>query len=745
MITPVRFAQPLEFRPAPTARMSATPLHWESSPALPGRTRTSVNLGHHELEQRLRESQPQGRQQGPAMTGKGSWGAAAQMLGGHGAGAYQTDTQNYQDQGVDYQKTTTTGPKGYSSTTVTYEKDGVSYVETTTISNGTTTVRVEATSGDRTEVSTSQTVPVPGDLASYVDADSLGQIQADASNGVGVTTRTTTKTEVVDNSQTPPLVTVTQQSTGYSQQLSQIDGLEGGQEVSIPNGAQIDDPRIVLPAGQYDSANSGLYVSYTVQTVPVAGSVLQSETRIKGTGPDGHPISVVNSRTETNTAGQPPQIVTRHAESGTIAREDAEQAFQERMGTIDDSLTSQLGEASSPWLDFEVTTTDSGQGGISTTSQFGELHRQGQDSISVIQTQQGDQKSVTYQQVSQGGMAVHSETHIQGSNYRSISDTSYGENGSFRNTTSSYAGDLQISSSSSSREELYAGGAALPAQAPEGFTQEFWDIFRQAHPHGPVYRSQMEGWELGLDGQRNVSSREQIAVQGSVIGYAQSGDSRQTYYQLAGEESKGAVQIDSSILAVDTQGQFTLNGETLDLPLQVSSVLVGGQGALKDLSTILSQSSELLKKFPSLKEGGGLLNMLSGGWGALSASNWQDRLGGLSDLTQGFSDLTSIFGTSGRLGMLAEKAGYAGAGLQVLQGISELIGSNYAEGAADAVSGVAGLAALALAANPGAAAVLGLVAVGAGLVRFFLDWGDDQGPPPAYSLEGNPPDWTFAA
>ncbi|MBS2040664.1 hypothetical protein JST97_37100 [bacterium] len=738
-------------RAYPVKELPIAPGRAESQPETPvARVREPLArpVAREDLQQRLRESQPGARPNASAIGNRGAWGVAAHLLGGPGAGAYQTTSESYQEDGVAYQKTTSTGPKGYNSTTVTYEKDGVSYVETTTSSGGTTTVRVEATSGETTEITTSRTSTVPGDLDDYVDSDVLGGIQADAGQGVGVTQRTESKTEVIDNSQNPPVVTVVQQSTGYSQQLTRVEDLEGGKEVYAPDGGSLEDQTVYLPEGQYDQQNSGLYVSYTVQNLPEPSTVLQSETRITGTGTDGHPISVSNSRTTTTNAQGQSQVTLSTVEKGTIARDQAEQAYLDKMSSNDDPLASHFATAVSPWLDFQSTTVFSQEGGWPvTTSQFGELDRPGQDSISATKVVEGENKYITFQQVSQDGRRVQTETHIPGTTLSSTSDTLYGENGEFTTTNATYAGDTQISSAQSSRELLYADGQPLPKDPPSGFSAEQWAQFIQAHPQGPVYRDQSQGWDLNLEGQKTYSQGDNYSVNGSVVGYSrQSGAApgpNQDYLQIDGDQPSGELVIDGVKMAIDADGNVSLDGEDV---LVATNVLSQGQGALLDLTKALQKSSRLLERFPNLGPGAGALNVVSGAIQSITSNNWSDRLGGLASLGGGASDLLGAFNTIGRVGVLAERVGMAGGALQITQGAIEFFQKNYAEGAADAVSGAASIAAIALVAtNPALAAAMGVVALASGLTRMVLDWGDDDSKKqPAYSLDGPEPDWAFA-
>ena len=555
----LELSRPARLPEGKTSRASESPslknllsgLARPSQPEPVARVREQVSAPTESLMQRLRESQPAGRPNASVALGKGSWGIAAQSVAAQGFGAYQTSNESYEEEGVSYEKTTSTGPKGYRSTTLTYEKDGVSYVETTTSGNGKTEVRVEATSGDVTEVSTSTTTTVPGDLGDYVDSDVLGEVQANWENGVGATTRTQTKTVVTDNSQDPPLVTVTQESTGYTQQLNQVENLEGGESVYIHDGS-MQDKVVTLPEGNYDQSNSGLYVSYTTQTIPEPGSVLQGETRITGTGPDGHPIALSNSRTVTTNAQGEKQVVLHYAEKGTIARQDAEQAYLDKVGSNDEALAGQFSNAESEWLDYEQTTVYSGDNFWPVvTSQFGELNRPGQNSLSATKVENGETEYVTYEAVSENGARLQTETHIPGTNFRSTSDTHYGENGQYTTTSSAYSGGTEISSSQSSRVLLYESGKPLPVEAPQGFSQDQWDQFREAHPNGPVYHDQMHGTELGLDGVETESSSETFSINGSVVGTNSQTiagkTSTQEYFQLDGPEGEGEMIIDGLI------------------------------------------------------------------------------------------------------------------------------------------------------------------------------------------------------
>ena len=701
-----------------------------------------------QLERRLQDSQKAATgSSGPAS--RSTWALAGQPLAGiksGGNGAYKDETRTYQEEGVTYTQSTHSGPKGASSSTLTYEKDGVSYVETTTTANGNTTIRVEATSGDRVEVTTSETRTVPGDLEDYLPEGTVDRVDFEQDGQRGVTQQTTSQTVVTDNSQDPPVKVVVSESTGYSQKVGEIEPLESGQSVQLWNGM---GPQVYgsLPEANYSDQDSGQFISYSVETRNgESTTTLSSDARVVGTAPDGHKVSLSNSVTSiVGPDGKETRILT-YEEKGTIARADAENEFYNRFRSNDVDLAERFGETESPWLDSRTTTVyidgDPDSSGI-TTTEFGELDRPGQNSISATSVSDGaTYESVTFKKVSEDGNRVQTQTQLTDTNYNAVTDTHYGQNGEFTTESTTYAGDTLIGSSQTSRDLLYPEGKPLPAQAPAGYSQEAWDKFRKLHPDGPVYHDQVESYALSQQGVVTESRTDtHSGAEGQVGTTHTTEDGKATdldFYQLDGANPSSGIEIDGVLLELNVDGDFVLDGKVV---ARSADLGLKGTQSLADIRKALSDAPALFANFNRF--GGGAVDALGGVLGVIDffgGDSLSDRIGGLGNASQGVAGVAEIFQTSASAARVARAAGVVGAGIQAGIGISELFDKNYAEGAVDIAAGAALFIPL-LITGPAGVAVAATVGVIAAGVRWWLDRGD--GPDYAYQFEGSEPDWAF--
>lgn len=695
-----------------------------------------------QLERQLAQSQPSVTP--PRAAASTTWAHAGTGLSAPSApSAYKTETTSYHEDGITFHTTTSTGPKGASSSEVSFEFRGTSYEQTTTQANGNTSVRSVSENEDRRIEKSNEIRTLPGDITDYLPADQVNQVQLDGET-VGPTRQITSSTSVTDKGLTPPVTVETQSSLAYSQKVAPADGLEPGQTTVLETNMGPSASWADLPGGNYDAELSGRFVTYTQETHldPVDGqnrssSSLTSEARVVGQGQDGHPIRISSAVTQhTDPSGEQTRILSE-VRQGSIAREDAENSFYDLMQSNDPELAEKMAQTQSAWLDFRSTTEyKDGQPGIN-TREFGELDRGNQDSQSVVAVSDGvNYQSLTYRNVTEQGQRVQTQTKIPDTNYNALTDTHYGPNGTYQSEQQVYAGDTLISSNDSQRQLLYPAGSALPEKGPSGYDPAAWATFRQQNPQGPVYFDQIKQFSLAQDGVETRVDSTSFHGRGATMAKVnqQVGD-EQTRFEFSRSPGQGAqLQLDGHLLVQASDGGWSLDGQTLAVQADFGSKVANEIWSVAQLDEVVKNSPGVAELMPSLEKIGGALGIFSGTYSTFTADTWTDRGLGFSTALQGLGGVLAE-------GALKKVAGTAGASIQGVLGVKELFDTNYAEGAADLI-GAGGLMVALAATGPAMPIGLTVAALAAG-VRWYLDRGDDEGPPPAYSFNGSEPEWSF--
>ncbi len=665
-------------------------------------------------------------------------------------GVNRTGTETYEENGVTYTRETRSGARGQQSTTTTYEIDGVQYTEVETQGPNGTTIRVEAVNGDRTEVSETRTQSVPGDLENYLPEGYVEGIDFDRDAARGATRRTSESTTVIDNSQDPPVVTVTSESTTYSQEVASglpngVSESSDGDLIRIHHGAN-DAPYTTAIYGEveFDPEASGQTISYTEATALDAegnsrsSTSLSSETRLVGQGEDGQEV-LISTRSDriVDDQGRSSLILTNQT-LGAIPADSihVSDIYTHTLRLHDGALLERLQGSQGPWLDLRETTvyTDGGPPLGVTTSEFGELDREG-DSRSLTVVRDGETESHTYRLVSEGGDRIQTQTQVPGTDYNAVTDLQHGPDGTFTSTSETTFNGEVIASSSASRELIYPAGQALPSDPPEGFNRELWEQFRAENPNGPVFRDQVESMSRDEEGTEEVN--ESFAYQGSnaqigqVLELGPKGSQRwNQFFAADGPDPRATIRAsDGTVAEISSNGEIWLDGvsQVGNLGLQIGS----GNQALRTLIDELGGASYTPSR---LNRALGPLGVALGGFDLIRADNNPDRVLAAGGLLGGAGSSIELLGTAGRVGRLAKGAGIAGGVLTGGVGVYELFQGEYAKGTADVIAGGATIAAvLLLSSNPVGAAIAGTIAVGASVVRLFLD---NEEPP-------EQPDWAF--
>jgi hypothetical protein len=651
--------------------------------------------------------------------------------------ANQSNTETYSENGVTYTRETRTGARGLEVTTTTYEVDGVSYTETVTQnSGGGSSIRVEAVNGDRTEISETRTHSVPGDLETYLPEGYVDSINFDRDQPRGATQQTVETTTVIDNSQDPPVTTVTSESTTYSQEV--VSGIPGGnpqnsegQTVQLSHGANNSPYHAATYEDvEFDPEASGHTISYTQATQldaqgnPQSSTTLSSEARLVGRGEDGHEV-VISTRSDNIVDGQGnSSLILTNQSLGTIPADDLaiEENLQHNIGVHDDELLERLQGSQGPWLDFRETTvhSDGGPGMGVTTTEFGELDRDG-DSRSLTVVRDGQTESHTYRLVSEGGDRVQTQTQVPGTDYNAVTDLQHGPNGTFTSSSqTTFEGEV-IASSNASRELAFPAGQALPTEPPEGFSPQLWQQFLAENPNGPVYLDQMDSRSQDEEGRtittENRAYESSTAQVGLVASDGPDGPDQSQFFSASGPEPRATVLASDGTIAELSEDSLSIDGVTKasNLGLQLGS---GNQA----LQTLLGELDGASYTPGRLSRALGPIGAFLGAVDLFRAGDLSERASATGGLLGGAGSSLELLGTAGRVGRLAKGAGIAGGILTGGVGVYELFQGEYAKGTADLVAGGATIAAvLLLTSNPVGAAIAGTIAVGASIVRLFLD------------------------
>lgn len=663
-----------------------------------------------------------------------------------------SNTRTYEENGVTYQEQTQVGPDEEEIVVRTYEIDGVSYEETTTTRpNGDQSVVVDATQGDRTERTTTDIQEVDGDLEDYV-GDELGSTHYDSEAERGPTTQVNTTTVVIDNSQDPPEEVLVHEAVSYSQQIrSNPEEILDGGFGELDSGINLGNPLPVLVEQEVDWNNqeSGQTLTVTTQSTldaegnRVRTSSVNSEHRLVGVGEDGQEVVLSSSGNLVfNEDGDEIQYSYVHEERGNLPRSEADRILAANMHGDADEFGQRLVDGEGDYVNFRQSYTQNLESGEEVyVQELGDYDKPREDGRTVVSVSNGEVTSLSYRLVSDDGDRVQQQTVVPGTDYSSVSDTQYGDNGTFTSSTRTEV-DGQVSESEASRELLYEEGESLPAAAPPGYTQEQWDEFRAEHPQGPVYRDQSSSESRDEDGNLvEGSSTSSHSAGSSTVGVIEQrtpdGEARANLLQIGGDDPHAAIVMDDgSEATIDEQGNILINGE----PVEGAEPGSGAPGALVGLGSGaqgLSQLYGVLRMNQALADSVGATRLLGplgaavGFQGLLAAENGEQATSALGGLTGGVGSTLTAFGTGSRAARVAtglgRGLGAVGAGLTAGLGIYELTQGNYAEGAADIVAGGALVGAVILGATPAGWALAGLAGV-ATAVRFFLDIGDEDQP-----------------
>jgi hypothetical protein len=665
----------------------------------------------------------------------------------------RSNTETYEENGVTYTKETRQGARGSEISTTTYEIDGVEYTETVSQGNGSTNIRVEAVNGDHTEISETRTQSVPGELEDYLPEGYVDGIDFDRDAARGATHQTVETTTVIDNSQNPPVRTVTSDSTTYSQEV--VSGLpgeitespDGGQSIQIHHGTNSAPYNTTTYENvQFDPKASGQTISYTEATRldaegnPQSSTTLSSESRLVGQGEDGHEV-VISSRSDNIVDGQGRNtLVLTNQSLGTIPADPQaiSDIYQHNLRLNDDGLLERVQEAEGPWLDLRETTVyaDEGPPTGTTTTEFGELDQEG-DGRSLTVVRDGVTESHTYRLVSDGGDRIQTQTQVPGTDYNAVTDLQYGADGTFTSSSQTTLEGETIASSSASRELAYPAGQLLPTQPPEGFSPELWEQFRAESPRGPVYLDQIESTSQDENGVESSSQSRSYGSNSAQVGTVENdgpeGAGQGQFFTADGPPPKAMVMgPDGTLAEVSPEGDVLINGDRASQAANLGVQLASGRQALRELLGELEGIDVLPNR---LSRALGPIGTVVGAADLIRAGNASERVSAAGGVLGGVGSSLELLGTAGRVGRLAKGAGIAGGVLTGGVGVYELFQGEYAKGTADLVAGGATVAALLiLGTNPVGAAILGTVAVGASIVRILLD---DQEERPEQ------PEWAF--
>ena len=633
-----------------------------------------------------------------------------------------TEKRTYQDEGVIYQETTGLGRNGSKNVERTYVKDGIAYDESTlTLANGDVKVRVEASKGDQTEITETNSRYVEGKLQDYVP----DQVAAGLNLQDGKVRQSSTTTQTVDNSQDPPIITVKARTESWSQETEYKPEKDG--KLNLPSVT-----RIPTWNGHADTEgqkvqwdpSSGRTISYTTSTGPDGkSSQLDNQIHLKGKGEDGQDVTVSfeeNRQYAEDFTVKTGSVVTES--KGLTSKDAAVRQFAGEAGQGLDPFYDRIEDLPGNYVDYR-TTKVLGDQTLPVVTEIGNYNQPDQDGGTITSVRTGgDQVALTYRKVSDAGQHVQEQTVVPGADYNKVSDKRAQDDGSFVATTRETQGGKILSENMSTRELAYPAGKELPEEVPpdQPLSQAQWDEFRKAHPQGPVYLDQFDGSQTDGDAKMVTTSQIAYSSGASSVGSATVDGERVNYYQLDGPEPRAGLEMDGQKAQIAADGSVSVNGQVVKTGAAGVKLASGPRaylklvGELRDDPKLLGQSAKLSRWLGPAAVAFGLGQFFSAGEARQKFAAAGTTLSGSKVALDGF-------GTAGKASRVL---GGAGGALTFGVGVKELVDGDLAEGVSDVVGGGAAVGAviLPLLGVPGAGPILAGVAALAGIVRLGIDF-----------------------
>lgn len=634
-----------------------------------------------------------------------------------------TNVKEYQKDGATITETSQQKDGAKINQVVTKQEDGSSKIVTTTEKNGI----VEKTVAD-TKVSDKNIE----DLISKEDRENLEKT-ADLEHNIsgqtdqrGKTEITTTTKTITDTTTQPPVEKTVLESTNYSQ--------------TNKTGEQLDPPGGMT---EVDEANSGKTFSVTetkvfdkdgkAQTIKDIGT----EQVIKGKGSNGQDVTITRDDAMVSKDGklQKELECTEYKgfdrdTMGDLSGVDGKGEFMERL----------QGESLN-YRDMKIKTYEEGKDPKEVHEQsLGDYEHPDQDGRTVKRIEQDGKKYWNYTKVEDNGRHTQSQTVIEGTDAKILTDIKKNDDGTFKSDTKAYNGDELLEQTTTERRRVNASEI--------GGDQKYREEFLKANQDKQLYeeRSYHLKWDTNEDGERtelkttdarSYSSKDGTDKFTTVSASSKDGTDKTSILQDKNSDTPAKVKNegDGAEYTINKKGEVTINGKRIDFSTLTTmpddpnapvnpdeNTAKTGTDALKNLydsvkkyEDTLSRSGRNVADLPaSLKGTLGGLGVAMGSinlYNALQDGKPAEAISSAGDIASGLSALAPM--AESALTSTALKSA-VGVGGRVLGGVGAAIGIGY--GAYEMSQGKTLQGALDIGAGVGVGAALVGVAIGSSVV-----------------------------
>ena len=588
-------------------------------------------------------------------------------------------------------------PPAASSTTRRF--DGGNVVITTTIDGDRNTSVATIRNGDGTTTkSWIERQSIEGNLENVVPPELTSmledQVIEDGEAARGPVEMVHRKIQDIDRSGVPVTRTDT---TSYTQHISTTFSKPGDPASSIRMPDPDDPAAGVLPTeldlqandfGSLDSQRSGQTITLTT------GSVLSSQGQMQAVQSRSNELRLVGTSAHGGGPAEYSQSTHLSILDGQVVSDsrilEAKNLFVPAdIDELDEFASLKLHDdfrqrvTTGETFDYRRIVDSSHKARV--TREFGDYAspQQNGQSVTVVDAMNGQPTSLTYNKVSEGGSRAQSQTVFEGTQLSTVSDFRVFPNGDREGSIVTRDGQQTLSSSQESSRLV---SVAETTAQELGVDPVWWELFVNQHPEATVRVESSSSENVAA---QEKSNRLSVTVPGGDFLRSSSletdqGTASASFMNLAGTARPERVRLEQDgelqNFSVDREGNVRLNGV-----IQTVSEVAGTAEQVTSLSRVLSDSKL-----------GGVFGAINLSEAAAALANGEITLETASELASSSSDLLSLAGRqlAGRL------LGGAGAGLNAVEGVNDLVNGRFAQGADNLIQ-AAGMS-LVLAGFPGA-------------------------------------------